>query len=73
MLPQKMDLLFSNIRDNKKLLFLNISHNNCIEGNSGNNLKQVLETEAKVGEHIFTFLKSNRRLIHLDLTATNLS
>ena len=32
-----------------------------------------METEAKVAEHMFTFLKSNRRLIHLDLTATNLS
>ena len=37
LLPKAMDILLSVIRENKKLLFLNISHNNLIEGNSGKN------------------------------------
>ena len=32
-----------------------------------------METETKVTDHLFTFLKTNKKLIHLDLTATNLS
>ena len=37
--PSKMDLLFSYLKENKKLQFLNISHNSMIEGNSGYNLQ----------------------------------
>ena len=37
LLPKAMDILLSVIRENKKLLFLNIAHNNLIEGNFGNN------------------------------------
>lgn len=48
--PIKLDLLFSYIKDNKKLQFLNISHNSLIEGVSGNNMQQVLETEARVSD-----------------------
>ena len=73
LLPHKMDIIFSYIRENKKIMQLNISHNSLIEGNSGNNFKQVMETETKVTDHLFTFLKTNKKLIHLDLTATNLS
>ena len=73
MLPPKMDVLFSYLRDNKKLVHLNISHNNLIEGMIGNNLAAVLDTEAKVGEYLDHFLRVNRKLVHIDLTATNLS
>ena len=73
MQPQKMDILLSYLRDNKKLRELNIAHNNLIEGNSGNNLKHVLETEAKVIDHLVGFLTVNRKLVHLNLTVTNLS
>ena len=68
-----MDLLFSYLKENKKLQFLNISHNSMIEGNSGYNLQQVLETQAKVSAYLTHFLKVNRRLVHIDLTSTNLS
>lgn len=73
LLPQKMDLFLRGIHGNKKLQKLNIAHNNLIEGFSGNNLKMVAETELKVCDHLFTMLRTNRKLIHLDLTATNLS
>ena len=41
LLPKAMDIFLSVIRENKKLLFLNISHNNLIEGNFGNNEQMV--------------------------------
>ena len=71
--PNKMDLLFSYIVENKKLHDLNISHNSLIEGMSGNNMQQVKDTSARVSQYLFKFMKTNRKLIHLDLTCTNLS
>ena len=44
LLPKAMDILLSVIRENKKLLFLNIAHNNLIEGNFGNNEAVVQAT-----------------------------
>lgn len=38
---------------NKRLVQLNISYNNMIEGFSGNNMPKVLETEARVKEQLF--------------------
>ena len=73
LLPKAMDILWSVIREHKKLLFLNIAHNNLIEGNSGNNEAVVQATEERVIGHLYRFLRHNKRLIHLDLTSTNLS
>ena len=58
---------------NKRLTQLNISYNNMIEGFSGNNMPKVLETEKRVREQLFYFLRFSKKLIHLNLTATNLS
>ena len=71
--PIKMELLFSYIKDNKRLQFLNFSHNSLIEGMSGNNMNQVLETEARVSNYLLHFMNNNKKLIHIDMTATNLS
>ena len=68
-----MEILLEAIRENKRLIQLNISFNNMIESFSGNNMKRVLETEHKVKEQLYSFLRGNKKLIHLDLTATNLS
>lgn len=71
--PAKMELLFSYIKDNKRLEFMNFSHNLCIEGMTGNNSSSVLETEARVSSYLFHFLRTARKLIHVDMTSTNLS
>ena len=73
MIPIQMDMLLQAIRKNKRLVQLNISFNNMIDGFSGNNMNKVLETEIKVKSHLRSFLRNNKKLIHLDLTATNLS
>lgn len=73
MLPSEMELLFSYIKDSHKLIHLNISHNSFVEGNNGKNTDQVLATEAKVVEYLTYFLRVDRKLMHLDLTSTNLS
>ena len=44
-----------------------------IDGFSGNNMGKVLSTESKVKSQLYGFLRYNKKLIHLDLTATNLS
>lgn len=44
-----------------------------IDGFSGNNMNKVLETESRVKEQLFSFLSGNKKLMHIDLTATNLS
>ena len=44
-----------------------------IDGFNGKNMDKVLITEARVKEQLFKFLRYNKKLIHLDLTATNLS
>ena len=36
-------------------------------------MKSVLDSEAKVMDQLWAFLKFDKKLIHLDLTATNLS
>ena len=71
--PSKLDLLFSYIKENKKLQFLNLSHNSLIEGMSGNNMQQVIDTQAKVSAYLSRFFQVNRKLVHIDLTSTNLS
>ena len=43
-----MDMLLQVVKVNKRLIHLNLSYNNMIEGFSGNNIKKVLSTEAKV-------------------------
>ena len=68
-----MELLMNYLKENKKLISLNICHNNLIEGFSGNNQKQVAESEQNVCDYLYTFLRTDRKLIHLDLTSTNLS
>lgn len=68
-----MEILLEQLRDNKRLYSLNISYNNLIDGFSGNNMKIVLEMESKVKDHLFSFLRVDKKLVHLDLTATNLS
>lgn len=72
MVPRFMEILMDYMKENKRLVQLNISYNNMIEGFSGNNMARVLETEARVMQQLVTFLRSNKKLIHLDLSATNL-
>ena len=36
-------------------------------------MKIVLEMESKVKDYLFSFLRIDKKLVHLDLTATNLS
>ena len=68
-----MEMLLTVLKKNKRLVHLNLSYNNMIDGFSGNNMAKVLSTEAKVQAQLFGFLRGNKKLIHLDLTATNLS
>ena len=69
----QINMLMKVIGRNKRLVQLNLSFNNMIEGFSGNNLKRVHETEKKVKNQLYKFLRGDKKLIHLDLTATNLS
>ena len=68
-----MEMLLSVLKKNKRLIHLNLSYNNMIDGFSGNNMQTVLETETRVKEQLYSFLRINKKLVHLDLTATNLS
>ena len=44
-----------------------------IECFSNNNQEKALQTEAKVKQGLYNFIRGNKKLIHLDLTSTNLS
>ena len=48
MVPIQMEMLLQVVKRNKRLIHLNLSHNNMIDGFSGNNLAKVLSTEARV-------------------------
>ena len=48
MIPLQMEMLLKVVKKNKRLVHLNLSYNNMIDGFSGNNMSKVLETEAKV-------------------------
>lgn len=70
--PQKMDILLTYLCENKRLTSLNIGHNNIVEG-SMKNPKAALLAEEKVVSNLSTFLQINHKLVHLNLTSTNLS
>ena len=67
MIPSQMASLMECVKQNKRLCALNISYNNMIAHDSGKDIIDIVK------DNLFTLLRENKKLIHLDLTATNLS
>ena len=62
-----MDCLMENVKINKKLVNLNVSYNNIMDSSIS------VEEENHARSQLIDFLKCDTKLIHLDLSSTNLN
>ena len=69
--PASFTYFLKRLQENKRLSFLNLSHNNIVESQLGS--LHMSENMAMVAESLLRFVRVDKRLIHLDLTQTNLS
>ena len=78
--PDSFPYFLEQIQANKKLQFLNISYNNIVETSlssfspiSKKHVYALTDNQLEVADKLFRFLRHGKRLIHVDLTGTNLS
>ena len=73
MTARSMQYFLNMVRKNKKLQFLSIAKNNLIEKVKGHNMEQAKQSETIAITTVNNLLKEGRKLIHLNLSQTNLS
>ena len=68
-----MQEFVASVGENRKLQYLSIANNCFIERVKDQNTANVERSEQLAIEIMQTFLKQGKRLVHLNLTSTNLS